>query len=803
MIRNYLRTALRSIRKNKVFSMINITGLAIGMAGSLLLLQYIQHELSYDRDQTKGDRIFRVQQDRYNKGELTTRWAAGCTGIGPDLKANFPEVKEFVRMHESKATMASGSVTFREDHMYFASDKFFEVFSFKLLRGVDSLVLREPFTIVLSESMARKYFHYEDPVGKILKADGNQDYAVTGVFADLPENSHMRFDALMSFSTYFKWVRDPNDLNSYQWDGFMTYILLDDKANPGTFESKLPAFVEKQKGEELKRYNAGMVFHLEPITSIHLYSNNMMMDFGPNGNGKAVYFLGIISVFILIIAWINYINLATARSMERAREVGVRKVMGSFRSQLIKQFLLESLLVNLVAFGFAIFLVWILLPYFSELSGRLLNNSLIATSSFWYFGIALFASGVVMAGIYPAFVMSGFKPVLVLKGHLKASTRGTYLRKGLVVFQFIASITLIVGTFTVYRQLSFMQNSNLGVNINQTLVVKGANIADSTYVNRFEAFRHDLESYPEIVNVSASTTIPGRQPDWNAGGIRKVGESSEQGNQYRVLGVDWDFVKTFELKLAAGRDFSRDHKTDVSTVLFNESAVKLIGFKTPEEALNEPIYFWGDTFKIVGVLKDYRQESLKKNFEPLIFRLIPDVRTFYSMKIKTSNMAETLRRVEQKFNMNFPGNPFEYFFLDDYYSQQYQADQQFGKVFGVFASLAIFIACLGLFGLSSYTVVQRTKEIGVRKVLGASVSQVVGLLCKDFALLVIIAMFIAIPVSWLLMNNWLSEFATRISLSWWIFLIPCVTVVVIAWITISVHTFRAAATNPAESLRYE
>ena len=372
-----------------------------------------------------------------------------------------------------------------------------------------------------------------------------------------------------------------------------------------------------------------------------------------------------------------------------------------------------------------------------------------------------------------------------------------------MIFQFLASITLIVGTFTVYRQLSYMRNSDLGVNIERTLVLNGPNISDSTYDSRFQAFQNDLLAYPEILKVSASTSVPGRKPNWNAGGIRRIGDSEEKGNQYRILGIDYDFVGTFQLNVIAGRNFSRDRKTDRAGVIFNESAVKLMGFKSMEEALEEKIYFWGDTFKIVGVLKDYRQESLKKDFEPLIFRLIPDATSFYSLKVKSGDMQQTIALAEEKFKTYFPGNPFQFFFLDQYYNQQYQADQQFGKVFGVFAALAIFIACLGLFGLSSYTVVQRTKEIGVRKVLGASVPQVIALLFKDFAILVTVAIVLAVPVSWWVMNNWLSEFANRISLSWWIFAVPSLIVIGIAWITISMHTYRAASANPVESLRYE
>jgi len=803
MLRNYFKTALRSILKNKVFSLINVLGLAVGLAGSMLIARYVMHELSYDQNQIRKDRIFRVHLERYNKGALETSWAAGAAAIGPDLKANFPEVQYYVRLHQQRETFSHDDATFKEDNVFFATEDFFRVFSFSLISGIDSLVLKAPHSIVISRTFAKKYFGDQDPIGKNIKKNGKEDWTVTGVFEDIPENSHMRFDALLSFSTFISYLRSPNDLNTYQWDGFMTYVQLQPNANVATLQSKLPAFVQQKVGEELKKYNAGMVFTLEPITRIHLYANNLMMDFGPNGNGKSVYFLAIIAAFILVIAWINYINLSTARSMERAREVGVRKVMGSFKWQLIWQFMLESFIINFVAFAIAIVGVILLLPYFSNLSGRTIDPSIFKDTIFLTGTIVVFALGVLLSGMYPAFVLSGFKPVSVLKGKIQTSLQGRYLRKGLVVFQFAASITLIIGTFTVYRQLHFMRTSDQGVNIDQTIVVRGPSINDSTYVNRFESFHHDLTSYPEVVGVTASTGVPGRQPDWNAGGIRKVGEPDDMGNQYRVLGIDYSFVPTFGLQLLAGRNFSQERKTDRMTVLFNESAIRQIGYKTPEEAIDQEIYFWGDTFKIVGVLKDYRQESMKRNFEPLIFRNLNDASEFFSIRVKSSDMKKFVLLAEDKFNASFPGNPFNYFFMDDYYNQQYQSDIQFGKVFGIFASLAIFIACMGLFGLSSYTVIQRTKEIGVRKVLGATVSQVIGLLFKDFALLVGIAIVVSVPIAWLVMNNWLNEFATRITLSWWIFVIPGVIVMGIAWLTISLHTFKAASANPVDALRYE
>lgn len=801
MLKNYLKTALRSVLKNKIFSIINVLGLAIGLTACLLITQYVLHENSYDNFHSRKTRIFRVQQDRLNKGVITTQWAAGCAGIGWDLIDNFPEVERVVVMRPAGVIVRYEDTFHEEPRSYLASDDFFRVFSHKLISGVDSLVLREPYSAVLSQSTARKYFGDDDPIGKRISVDGNMNFEVKGVFEDVPENTHMKFDALFSYSTFLQRVGD-QARTAWQWDGFYTYVLLKEGADVKALESKLPAYVEKREGEELRQYNAGMVFHFQPVTDIHLTSD-YMMEFEPNGSKQSVTFLAIIAVFILVIAWINYVNLSTAKSMERAREVGVRKVMGSMRSQLVRQFMLESFIINLVGFVIALGLVWLLMPAFAEITGRNLDLSYFANPYFWLGVVVIFLTGMLLAGLYPAVVLSGFKPVSVLKGRLQNSARGIILRKGLVVFQFVASITLIVGTFTVYSQLNFMQSSDLGVDIEQTLVVKGPGITDSTYNSRFEGFKNNLLNYPDVQNVTTSTGVPGRQPGWNAGGIRLLTQAEDESNQYRVLGVGYDFVDAFGLDIVAGRSFSKDFPNDEATVLFNESGVKVLGFDNPEEALDKEINFWGDTFKIVGVLKDYHQESLKKGFEPLVFRCIPNAQSFFSVKMKTQNVQQVIDRAAAAWEESFSGNPFDYFFLDQYYQDQYEADQQFGKVFGLFSLLAIFIACLGLFGLSSYTVVQRTKEIGIRKVLGASVRQVVLLLCKDYTYLILVAMIIAVPLSWYVMNNWLNDFATRIGLVWWIFAAPSVVVLMIAWFTIGGHTLRAASSNPVDSLRYE
>lgn len=800
MFKNYLITSWRSLLKSKVFSLINILGLAIGMSACLLILLYVRHELSYDQFQANKENVFRIKQDRYNKGELTTSWASGCAGIGPALAENFPEVKDYVKLTQSNAVVTYKDQTFKEDYAYYATSSFFNFFSIPLLQGVDSLVLKDPYTVVLSESTAKKYFGEEDPIGKTIRHNGARDFDVTGVYADIPANSHMEADMLFSFETYVDLVGEGSRTN-WDWDGFMTYIWLDDNVVVEDFESKLPAFVIQQHGEELEGGSAGIKFTLQAITDIHLYSD-FMMEFKANGDGQVTYFLLIIAIFIILIAWVNYINLATAKSMERAKEVGIRKVMGSFRNQLMNQFFIEAIVLNLFAAVLALVLIYLALPYFNQLSGRELLLSF-ADPQLWAALVVLFVFGGLLSGIYPAVILSGFKPVSVLKGKIRNSAKGAFLRKGMVIFQFFASLVLMVGTYTVFEQLNHMRDQRLGVNVEQTLVVKGPNITDSLYSDKLNLFKNSLVSYSQINSVTASTAVPGAQPDWNAGGIRLVEEDRSQSNQYRVIGMDYDFIEAYGLEVIEGRSFEKERSTDENTVLMNESGARLIGFDNLSEAINRDMYFWGDTFKIVGVVKNYHQESLKKSFEPLVFRLIPNSTNYYSIKVNNANLSGTIEQVEKEWNALFPGNPFNFFFLDDHFEKQYKADVQFGRVFGLFAGLAIFIACLGLFGLASYMTMQRTKEVGVRKVLGASMSSILTLLSKDFIKLILFASVFAIPLSWWVMSQWLNSFAYQMNLAWWVFAVPAVTLLIIALVTVSFQTLKAALTNPVESLRNE
>ncbi|KAA9354724.1 ABC transporter permease [Larkinella humicola] len=805
MLTNYFKIAFRNLVRHKVFSAINIVGLSIGIAACLLILQYVDFELSYDQFHAKGDRIYRVKQDRYDKGKLSTQWAGGAQAAGNSFKATFPEVEDYVKVLKRRALIADyGEKSLKVEKVFVASQSFFKIFSYPLLAGDPTTALAEPNTVVLSETVAKKLFGNEQAMGKTIRFNQRKAVKVTGVYKDMPANTHLHPDLLIPHVTFVKEMGpDNNPDNAWMWDGAMSYLLLRPDANPKALEAKFVPYIEKTIGAELKKYDAGAVYTLQPLKDIHLYSH-LMEEAEPNGDGNTVYLLLAIAFFIVVIAWVNYINLATARAINRAKEVGIRKAVGSQRGQLIRQFLIESVLLNGLAVILALGFVVAVMPLFNALSGQHLTLSLLGNGSFWLALATLFIIGTFFSGLYPAFVLSGFRPVTVLKGKMVTSRQGIILRKSLVIFQFAASLFLLVGTLAVFRQISFMQEQSLGINIDQTLVVNPPIIrSDSTFMRQMVAFKEELLRQPAIRHVAASSVVPGQASDWNAGGIRLKGTDESKGSQYRVIAVDYDFLKTFDLKLLAGRDFSKEYGLEKKAVIFNKMAIKQLGFNKPEESIGKEIDFWGETFTIVGVTDNFHQQSLRDAFEPLILRLIPDAGGYFSIKMASSQLNTTIATVRSEWNRFFPGNPFEYFFLDEHFNAQYQADQRFGQVFGLFTGLAILVACLGLFGLASFTTAQRTKEIGIRKVLGATVPEIVRMLYKEFAILILIACVVATPLAWLAVSQWLNTYAFRADINWWLFALPFVLVLAIALLTVSFQSVKAALMNPVTSLRSE
>ena len=800
MFKNYLLVAFRNLTKNKGFSFINIMGLAIGMAACLLIIQYVTYELSFDDFQANKARIFRIDQDRYNNGKLSTQWTAGAFATGNAIKV-LPEVQDVVKMVGSGDVLAS----YKDEklvihHIYFATNSFLTTFTFPLLSGDPKTALKDPNTVVISQEIADKLFHGTDAVGKSIIINNDSPVKVTGVMKKWPDNTHMQCDYLASYATLLKLAG--NDLDS-RWrnDGCITYVLLRPGADANAVEKKFAAITNKAY-EEFKADGDGAVYKLKPLQEIHL-SADRMGEMQPNTNGKSVYLLLGIAIFVIIIAWINYINLATARGINRAKEVGVRKTLGSAKGQLVAQFMLEAALLNLLSLILAFILIICFLPIFSTISGLHMSFTLFVNPIFWVTVAGMLVVGTVFSGFYPALVLSAFKPVEVMKGKLSATQGGAVLRKGMVVFQFAASIFLLIGSLTVFKQVQFMQSQDLGLKIDQTVIIKPPLARIDSFYRNIKQFKHECLQLPEIKSVSASTSIPGEPVFWNAGGIKLVGANDRDAKQYRIIGVDYDFLPAYNLKLLAGRLFGESFKTDTGSLVFTKKGAEQLGFNKPDDAIGKRVFFWGKNYTVVGVVDNFHQQSLHDAYDAIIFRCIPDIRGDVSVRVSSTNIKRTIQSLQANWKIYFPGDQFDYFFLDQHFNDQYKADQRFGQVFGIFTLIAIIVACLGLFGLVSYTIVQRTKEIGIRKVLGASVNNILQLLYKDFAFLIVIAFVVSIPLAWYAINKWLQSYPFRIDVNPVLFVIPFFTVFIIAFATVSFLTVRAALTNPVESLKTE
>ncbi|MEZ2335022.1 ABC transporter permease [Mucilaginibacter sp. RCC_168] len=805
MLKNYLLVAFRNLSKNKAFSFINIVGLAIGMAACLLILQYVSFELSFDNFHAKKDRIYRINQDRYNNGKLSTQWAGGAFAPGSAFKAVLPEIEDFVKIVGAGQLLAN----YKDQKMviknnYFASPSIFNIFSFPFISGDPKTALREPNTVVISEEVAQTLFRNANPVGQTLIVNNDKPLKITGVMKNIPANSHMKFDFLQSYNTLLKDNppnKDFNLDNAWLNDGCTTYLLLRPGVDSKVLERKFIPIVKKVY-DGYKGSGEGGVYTLQSVQSIHLYSNRMI-EFQPNGDGKSVYLLLGIAIFVIIIAWINYINLATARGIGRAKEVGVRKTLGSAKGQLIAQFMLEAMLLNGLAIILALVFILICLPVFSRVSGLQMEFAMFTRPIFWGSLLGIFILGSFFSGFYPAIVLSSFRPVEVMKGKILASPKGVVLRKAMVVFQFAASIFLLIGSLTVFRQLTYMQNQKLGIKIDQTLVIKPPLVKVDSFYRSMSTFKQEVLAQSAVKSVTVSTTVPGEPVFWNAGGIKLTTADQTQGKQYRIIGGDYDYLTAYDQKLIAGRKFSKDYGDEPHSVVFNKKAAEQIGFNKPEDALGKKIDFWGQVYTIVGVVDNFHQQSLRDAYDAIIFRCIPDVRGSVSVKISSTNITQTVADLKKTWATFFPGDQFDYFFLDQHFNEQYKADQRFGQVFGVFTGIAIFVACLGLFGLVSYTIVQRTKEIGIRKVLGATVNSILTLLYKDFAALVVISFVISAPLAWYAISRWLQTYAFRIDIGPLLFFIPFTVVMVIAFATVSYLSVKAALTNPVKSLKTE
>lgn len=806
MLQHYATIVFRTILRNKVYTGIVVTGLAIGMAAFLIISGYARFEESYDRIHPAGNRIYRVESLFYKNGSEINHWATSSNGYAPAMKQAFPEVEAYTRLalRGSTRMVRYETTKFREEHVCFADSNFFTFFGYPVLKGDRRSFLTAPNTVVLSESAARRYFGNTDPIGKYLEVSTISSALrcqVTGVFADLPANSTLQFSLLLSWTTAAKWTWD----TWYQHESY-SFVRLVPRADPDRVAAKFTALSQKYKTAEALRDLVWSV-KLVPLHDIHL-NPAIQHEIEVKGNRRAVQFLTAIAFVILLIGWVNYSNLSTARAMDRAREIGIRKAVGSHKSLLVFQFLFESLLLNGFALVLAVLLVLLagfVLPTF--LGTRLTAFDGLSAGQAGAFGV-IFLVGIALSGLYPALVLSQVKPALALKGQYRFSGRGAVLRKSLVVVQFTASMVLIVGTFVAWRQLSFMTNQDLGVRIDQVLVLK-APVKTDHYDQKTQTLKNELKAIPGIVEVAGSGAVPGKEVGQNLAN-RRLHDGPENDRLYETLMVDFDFIKTFDLQLVAGRPFDRNRPADSLGLVLNESAVRQFGFTSNAQAIGEKVLLettHDRPNEIIGVVKDYHQQSLQKQFTPVILCMDPAYRwlptDYYSLKISTDRVESLVDKVQTVWSRFFPESSMDYFFLDDFFNQQYQQDRQFGRTFLLFSSLAILIACMGLFGMTSYNTARRTKEIGVRKVLGASVTSILTLLAWDSLRLLLLAALLATPVSWYLLREWLSVYAFRIELNPVHWLVPMVMLVAIALATISYLTVKAALANPTKSLQNE
>ncbi len=794
MIRNYLLLAVKHLRKQRVFSVINILGLTVGITCCFMIFLFIMNELSYDDFHKNGKNIYRVMRVGNNNGERRNVPYLSPP-YGPTLINDYPDaVQASVRLMRDNDLISYDNISFNEKNIYLADKNFFEFFDFRLTKGNSATVLKEPNSIVLSETTAKKYFGNDEPIGKILQFNKDQQLKVTGICKDVPVNSHLQFDMVIPLELLRP--MQPDWFTQWPSNGLFTYIQLNPNVDAKQFEKHFPAFMDKYLGNYYASAGFKMGLTIQPLSDVYFTTD--ALDNVKHGNKKMVYIFMCIAILILVIACINFINLATARATDRSKEVGLRKVLGAVRRQLFSQFMLESILYATVACILSIGLVQLLMPAYSNLLGYQLP-------SFWgnpivyIFLVAVILIVGLLAGSYPALLLSSFSPIESLKGKLKVGKSGSFFRKALVVFQFGISVLLIISVVIIMSQMNYMRNTDLGFNKEQTMIVRFDNLAIS---RKKSQFKNELKTIPAVQNVSLMSGEPGGFHDGY--GFEAEGKSQEQ-LIFRTEYADWDFAKTLGLKIIAGRDLSENFKTDsLQSVLINRTAANTLGY-TPEQAIGKWIKNLSkDSLRrtIIGVVEDYHFSSMKSRIEPLVISPGTDKRLAL-IRLKTSQLPSAIAAIKKMYTNVAPDYPFEYSFLDEQFDKAYKTESKQQSVLSIFSMIAIFIACLGLFGLASYTAIKKTKEIGIRKVLGSSVQNIILLLSKDLLKPVLIGTAIAIPIGYYAMNKWLQGFAYRINFHWWMFAIAVVVAVTIALLTVGLQALKAAIANPIKSLRTE
>jgi putative ABC transport system permease protein len=799
MIKNYFKIAWRNMLKNKTFTLLNLGGLSISLAACLVIFFWVSDELNYDTAGSNADRVYRVALTLKAKGQPDKQFALTAAPLAPVLVKDFPEIEKAVRFETYAALIGYKTEHFFTDKFLFADSTFFDVFGFPMLKGNAHTALNGTNSVVITESLSKKYFGSDDPIGKIITCNDTILLTVTGVARDIPTTNHFYCDMICSFRVLEKEGIDNTD--GWWNDDYYTYLLLRNQGAAQGLDTKITNIMDKYNGAQNKAMGFTGLHFLQPLKSIHLRSD-LRNEINPNGSISSLRIFIMIAVFLLVIACINYVNLTTATSFKRSKEIGIRKVVGGTLQQLIPQFLSESILIAFAALLLAVGLAQLGLPLFNKIADTQISLSAHFTWRLLLSSIAFAFTLGIIAGIYPAFYLSHIRPVKVFKNVVEKTGSLLSLRKSLVVFQFTLSVVLIVATIIALQQLHYMQSQNLGFDKEQVVAIP---LRNQTQSLAKETIKREMGKDAGVTMITTSSSTPGKT--LNNIVTLPEGVPKDQLQSMNTLVVDYDFINTYKLQIAAGRGFSEMYPTDSSAFILNETAVKELGWGSPEKAVGKG-FEWGlgKKGKIIGVVRDFHFNSLKQKVTPVVMHIMPLNSGWYgyiSLRINTKDVQHTIGLLQSTWNKLLPEHPFDYFFVDEDYNKQYQTEQKLGNLSVIFSILTIFISCLGLFGLVMVAVSQRTKEIGVRKVLGASVSGITALLSKDFLRLIMMAIIIAIPVAWWLMNEWLSDFAYRVKISWWIFLIAAVIAIFIALITVSFQALKAALANPVKSLRTE
>jgi len=797
MLKNYITIALRNLFRQKGFAIINILGLTIGLTVSALIILYIVHELGYDRFHDNAERIYRVAIHGEISGqELNV--AVSSPPFGPALVNDYPEVVDYTRLNPPHNSLfAFGDEKYYEDDILFADPSFFQIFTIPFIFGDPETALEVPRSIVLTESVATKYFGEEYPVGKVLRYNDQADLTVTGVCEDYPDNSHFTFQALISFSTM---VEFQGEEWMSTWGNFAmyNYIMLDEQANLESLNAKMPDFFMKYMSEEIQEADISFEIDLQPVTSIHLHSD-LMAEIGSNSDIRYIYILTAITLFILILASINFMNLSTAKSANRAREVGIRKVVGSTRQNLVRQFIGESVIISLISLFITFFLIELILPAFNDITGKDLDMQYILD---WQLTLGFILLAIVVgifAGSYPAFYLSAFNPIRVLQGRLKAGSSNSLLRNALVFIQFTVSITLIIGTVVIYRQLTFMMEKDLGFEPSNVIVI---HLRNEETRNKGQVIKEKFLAYPNVLSASLTSGLPAGQ----LSGTGYFPEGYGDKDPWLIYGfsVDQDFIEsTMKMRIIDGRNFSTEFTTDSTAVLINEVLLKKLAWDDPIGKIIHSDRTTPTPYRIIGVMRDFHMQSLHQQINPIMLRFMGGQPNYLLIKLLSDSTPLTLLALEAAWEEINPDIPFDYQFLNERIDQFYAYEKKMGNIFVYFTAFALFIAALGLYGLATFISEQRTKEIGIRKAMGSSISKISYILSRDFAKPVLLANLVAWPAAWFAINKWLQNFSFRTDLALWIFPAAALITLLLALITVNIQTIRAASANPVNSLRYE